>query len=162
MKLLTFVAFSAIATTTIPAFANTSAFTMQNENVETQACYTAATQGLDAAKAFLKSNDVNYFVFKETVVCNGMQINEFARKYHRNNAQRAPLEVVSLNAENQSPESLLCVDAVSMGERKARIKHSMQNVSVRCNGKTITQFLRALKASKIVKKNDKENTIASL
>lgn len=163
MKTSTILLASALTIFSSGVFANAVSFTKQADDLETEACYTAATQGLASAKSFLRDSNINYTEFRSSVMCNGMSITQFAKKYFNsadNDAQS--IEVVAISALDQNPESLLCVDAVTMGEKAARAKHGIKLGSVLCNGKEIGRFLKDFENRKVVKTDSTDNTIASL
>jgi hypothetical protein len=162
LKLSTLLALSTLAFTSSSVFANTVVFEKQADDFETQACYTAATQGIDVAKELLKNNNVSYNGFKNKTTCNGMKIDEFSAKYFNSTFEsNQVLPIIALTALDQEPESQLCVDAATMGEKQARAKHNLKHVNVKCNGKNISTFLKDLKNHKVVKTANQSNVIAS-
>jgi len=163
LKLSTALVLSTLAFTSSSVFANTVVFEKQTENFETQACYTAATQGIDVAKELLKNNNVGYNSFKKQTTCNGMTIDKFSAKYFNSTSDsNQVLSIVALTAVNQTPESQLCVDAATMGEKLARKKHDLKSASIKCNGKNIATFLKGLKNHKVVSTANQSNIVASL
>jgi hypothetical protein len=52
-----------------------------NDETETQACFVAATEGLDSARSFIRKSGYSYRSFQILVKCNGMNITVFANKY---------------------------------------------------------------------------------
>ena len=151
-----------MAFTSSSVFANTVVFEKQAENFETQACYTAATQGIDVTKELLKDNNVSYNGFRNQTTCNGMTIDKFSAKYFNSTSDSIQvLPIIALTAVDQEPESQLCVDAATMGEKQARKKHDLENASIKCNGQNINTFLKNLKKHKIVKALDQNNNVAS-
>lgn len=120
-----------------------------NDNIETQACYVAATEGVNQAKSFLRANAFSFANFNSAVKCNGIGIADFAEKYSVKNddtetAVQEELGTFKLVAMDNSA-SQLCVDAVLLGERKARIKHNALNDVVFCNDKSLGRFTRVFK-----------------
>jgi hypothetical protein len=118
-----------------------------NDKVETQACYVAATQGIKAAKSFLQAEDYSFSVFNTAVTCNGIRITDFADKYtvksnDGSEAVEKQLSKVKLVAMDNK-ESQLCVDAVLLGEREARLKNDAINEVVYCNSQTLGRFARS-------------------
>lgn len=125
-----------------------------NDQVETQACYVAATQGVDAAKSFLQAKDYSFASFNSSVTCNGISIDQFAEKYAvkskaNQEAVEQSLSKVKLVAMNNR-ESQLCVDAVLLGEKEARVKHDAINDVIYCNNKTLGSFARSYQDKNIV------------
>lgn len=163
MKLSTILVLSTLAFTSSSVFANTVVFEKQAENFETQACYIAATQGIDVAKELLKHNNVSYDGFKKQTTCNGMTIDKFSAKYFNSTSDsNQVLPIIALTAVDQAPESQLCVDAATMGEKLAREKHDLRRASIKCNGKNLSEFLKDLKSHKVVNTANQSNIIASL
>jgi hypothetical protein len=163
LKLSTALVLSTLALTSSSVLANTVVFEKQTENFETQACYTAATQGIDVAKELLKNNNVSYKGFKNQTTCNGMTIDRFSAKYFNSTSEsNTVLPIIALTAVDQAPESQLCVDAATMGEKLAREKHDLKRASIKCNGINISTFLKDLKDHKVVKTANQSNIVASL
>ncbi len=125
-------------------------FEKSNNNLETKACYAAATQGIEAAKALIGLSNISYNSFKNNVMCNGMKIDAFAGKYHKTEVQNKVVKIVAMNQMNQSVESRLCLDAISMGEDAARRKYNLRSEAISCNGKRISQFLKSFKGAKVL------------
>lgn len=135
------------------AFSASISFEKMGTNLETEACYAAATDGIRAAKTVVRAQGVNYIELSSTLLCNGMKITDFANKYaklRKQNQANATVKLVALSAMDRSVESRLCLDAVTMGETAARQKHNMRNASIQCNGKEISVFLKTLKNVKVV------------
>lgn len=149
------------------AFASKVEFKKGSNDLETQVCYTAAKQGISAAKRLVQANNMNFNTFKTSVMCNGMSVSIFASKYAKArmgdpSVASQTVKVVALSALNQSPESQLCLDAVTMGEKQARVKHSMRNARIECNGEDISDFLESFKNMKVVQSANESETLASL
>ena len=149
------IALSALLTIfAINASASDSAFQKSNNNVETEVCYTAAKQGLGAAKRAIKTKGLNYRTFQTSVMCNGLSLPQFASKFatlrSKGIEQKDTVTVVSISALDRSVESQLCLDAGTLGERAARTKHNLKSADVQCNGKSISNFLKSFRNKKIV------------
>ena len=154
IKLSTLAALSAITLLSAgSSFANTANVTFKplNESLETQACLTAATEGLSAARKLVRENDINFGIFNKAVTCNGMKLAAFANTYFEQENQDAP-KVVAIRAKNTNVESQLCLDAVLMGEEQARQKHDLLGVSVICNNKPLSSFVRSMNRDNVVVK----------
>ncbi|GLR72110.1 hypothetical protein [Agaribacter marinus] len=164
MKTSTLILSAALTFTALSVSANQVEFEKVNNNLETEACYTAATKGMNATKEIVQKSKVSFAVFKNSVMCNGMRINEFAAKYFDKKSsitEKKTIQVVALSALDRSPESQLCLDAVVMGEKAARSKHNMRNTNVVCNGKSLSHFLKTFKNRKVVLDTDESSSIAS-
>jgi hypothetical protein len=148
---------------------NASAFNLKFEktgnDLETKACYAAATDGVKAAKKIVRAEGVNYIELSSTLLCNGMKIKDFANKYAKLQAksdQAKTVKVVALSAMDRTLESQLCLDAVTMGEKAARTKYNMRNDAIKCNGKDISQFLKTLENTKVVSLQDEDADAAEI
>lgn len=144
---------------------NNIEFHKANNDIETKACYTAATEGLKAAKKLVRASRINYIELSSTLKCNGMSIRDFASKYATlgETSQTAKnVKVIAVSAMDRKVESKLCVDAVTMGERAARVKYKMRDDHIECNGQDITHFLKSLDDMKVVKADSEAENLASL
>jgi hypothetical protein len=154
MKILSTVVAVSIATSCFSASLNAQTKDVVlkpiNDKVETHACYIAATKGLETALGFIQSNEPSIMSHEPPIICNGMNIIDFANKY-ANHAlgQEADIvddsKMVKLVAVNDevNDASKLCVDAVLLGEIEARKKYSALGEPVFCNEKTLRQFVRS-------------------
>lgn len=157
MKLVSHASSIAIAITLTLSSASTMAkdvvFKQSDQTTATQVCYVAATEGLHSARLLMRKSDQNFRVFQSTLTCNGLDLGDFADKY----AEEALKEKstasnrVILTPKNENVESRLCLDAVTMGERAARVKHSI-NSPVLCNGNSISNFVRLFRTQEVVVK----------
>lgn len=153
MKLSTLSITAVLSLACASTFASEVVFKAANNNIATQACVLAATQGMDAAKELVESNDINFNLFRTTVSCNQMSLTTFAKAYAKQNIVDASEEneasnVVKLVAKTQNAESQLCLDAVFMGIDKARAKHKI-NGSVICNDQELSRFVRTFKNKEV-------------
>ncbi|MFC4700208.1 hypothetical protein ACFO4O_08580 [Glaciecola siphonariae] len=150
--LTTLLALSFLAPSTVfaaPTAASNVVLKPVNNNLETQVCYVAATKGLNAAKLFVAKQDMTFSSFSRSVTCNGVSIEDFANKYAvKSNAneeaikqQLSTYKLVALD----NKESQLCVDAVVLGEQRARAKHGIDDEVVFCNSKTLGSFARSFR-----------------
>ena len=158
MKLLSSASSIALAITlsltSVVATANNVVLKPINENIETQACYTAATQGLNAAKELVSKENINFGIFKNSVTCNGLSLVDFAQQYgEQSGEQNAKSEAtetrIVLVAKNTNVESQLCLDAITMGERAAREKHAI-DLPVTCNNLDLADFVRSYKKQEVL------------
>jgi hypothetical protein len=155
MKLLIVLTSATLFMFSASAFSKNVTFEKTDDNLETQACYTAATKGLSATRTLVRKNNVDYNNFKHNVLCNGERLTVFAVKYARARAgdpslQKELVKVVSLSTLDRSVESQLCFDAVMLGEQKAREKHNLRSTKLTCNGKEVSRFLKSFKNKKVV------------
>lgn len=165
MKFSTLVLSAGLTFVSLNAAALNLKFEKTGSDLETQACFTAATQGIKAAKKLVRAEGVNYIELSSTLLCNGMQIKDFANKYAKLQAKNdaaKTVKVVALSAMDRTIESQLCLDAVTMGEKQARAKYQMRNATIKCNGQEIGQFLKSLENIKVVNAEGESTDIAAL
>lgn len=158
MKILSTVVAVSIATSCFSASLNaqTKDIVLKplNDKVETHACYIAATKGLETALSFIESNAPAIMSHEPPVICNGIKIADFAKKYAADAlTQKANtrddsrlVKLVAVNDEvsdGENDASKLCIDAVLLGEVEARKKHSALGEPVFCNQKPLRQFVRS-------------------
>lgn len=120
-------------------------FKAVDQNLETQVCLKAATEGLAAAKTLVSQNDINFSFFNKSVTCNGESIRSFANLYFKSAEEADEVnkpKMVAVKAKNSNVESQLCLDALLIGEEQARQKHDLQGVAVICNNKPLSVFVR--------------------
>lgn len=120
-----------------------------NQNIETQACYTAATEGYTAATKFIRSHGLNTKAFGAAVLCNGVSLRKFAELYSSNNAPQSE-KTITLVAKNEDAASRACLDALSMGQEKALAKYGLEGETIICNRKELSDFIREYKSETVV------------
>lgn len=155
MKISTFASSLALTVVSLSSAANTVVFKPVNNNLETQACYLAATKGLDAVKELVRGEDQNYIVFKSALSCNGYSLTSFADKYKPEviTANEATQPTVTLVAKDDTPESKICVDALVLGEQAARQKYDVINTEILCNLQELGSFVRKYSKENVVVRN---------
>ena len=150
MKLLSVATAMTLTFATATTMAKTVVLKPLDQNLETQACYTAATQGIDAAKTLVKEHNIRFSLFKNTVTCNGLRLVDFAHEFGEQEEKSGNIVTrIALVAVNTNVESQLCLDAVTMGEKKARNKHDIY-APVICNNLNLPDFVRSFKKREIV------------
>ncbi|MDT0593393.1 DUF3718 domain-containing protein [Glaciecola petra] len=145
MKIRTIAMLAAMASaSSFCAIAETQEFKFKavDQNLETQVCLKAATEGLASAKQLVSENDINFSFFNKTVTCNGESLKSFANLYYKSAVDVNEPKVVAVRAKNANVESQLCLDALIIGEEQARQKHDLQGVEVTCNDKPLSIFVR--------------------
>jgi hypothetical protein len=143
MKLLTIAITLSISAASLSSMASNVVFKPTNQTVETQACYVAATEGLRASRALINKNDIDFDLFSLTVSCNGDSLRTFAKQYQPQTSKKVEVEnepSITLVAKNT--ESMVCIDALVMGEQQARKKHNTGEDGIICNNKNIETFVR--------------------
>ncbi|REL30733.1 hypothetical protein [Thalassotalea euphylliae] len=125
---------AALASTQVTA-ANIQ-FVAKNTSAETNLCLVAAQQGYQAAVKQLGSEKL-----AANTKCNGETLKAFAHSFAAEKAAVAHKTVVLPG--NQTMESQLCMKAVKEGVRA--VGHRIS--SLRCNGQSVTSFVKAVKRS---------------
>lgn len=148
MKLSTF-AIALIASVTVaPSFAKNIQLQPVTENIETQACLTAANQGYQKAMRLVRANGFDADEFSASVRCNGESLRTFAFMY-RNNVASTDAKKVALVAKNKNAASQACLEALSIGKDEALEKYGLSGEAVICNHKDIADFVRAYKSKNV-------------
>jgi len=160
-KLSTLLLIGVLSVSSFNALASAVVFKAANDNIATKACMVAATDGMDAAKALVQDNDINFDLFKRTVSCNGMSMSDFASTHLVKTASQSvndspEVSVIKLVAKTDNTESKLCLDAVVLGETQARKTHNMLNSSVMCNNVDLSRFVRTFKNKDVVLYNSED------
>jgi hypothetical protein len=150
-----------ISLLSLPSAAQNIVFKPMNDDLATKACYAAASKGIDAARSLVKQEQLNFGLFKSSVSCNGYSFTEFVDKYSNakdtnseNSSSTGSVSTVTFRANNDNAASQVCVDALLMGEQKARDKHELTNYSITCNDEQIDRFVRKYKNKNIIVRND--------
>lgn len=148
---------AAIATIALSntAFAQQVAFKKLDDSLETQACYTAAKQGRDAAIDMLKENGVRVLGFERQLTCNGLTLTSFAKKYaaKAKNESGEVLATVKLVARKDNVASKVCLDAVTLGYGAALKKHDVFSHNVSCNDKSLREFVDSFEDTNVIVQN---------
>lgn len=158
MKLSILALTATIALSSTQTFAKEVVFKTVNNDFATQVCYTAATQGLSAAKALVAKNELNYSAYAQSVTCNGSSIRQFAKAYSKSSLGENKLqktEKVALVAKDANLASQLCLDAVVNGEVAARAKFNMYD-SILCNSQDLSAFVRKFTDQEVVLRSSED------
>lgn len=147
-----------ISATSLSSMANEVVFKPTNDNIATQACYLAVTEGLSASEALVKAENIDFGIFKVTVSCNGLSLTRFTKKYQQPISEELALDdpTITLIAKNNDPESMVCVEALVIGEQQARTKHNVEGESIMCNSKDIKTFVRKYQNQNFIVRNAAE------
>ncbi|MDO6566409.1 DUF3718 domain-containing protein [Alteromonas sp. 1_MG-2023] len=148
MKLSTFAIALISSVASLHAFAQDVRLNPVNQNIETQACYTAATEGYTAAKRLIRENGLNVESFSASLLCNDVSLRKFADLYSNKTAPEA--KAITLVAKNEDIASQACLDAVSIGTEKALVKHGLVGETIICNHKEMSAFARAYSTESVV------------
>jgi hypothetical protein len=117
-------------------------FEMVELDLESQICVLAAEKGMKAAKNLAIKNGVYLSSYSNDFYCNTKKLNDFVKQYGKanKNLTLTGTSETKLYAADENIESDLCVKAVELGLEAVKAMH--KNVdSVRCNGRSIKQFV---------------------
>ena len=148
MKLSTFAIALISSVASLNAFAQDVRLNPVNQNIETQACYTAATEGYRAAKRLIRDNGLNVESFSASLLCNDVSLRKFADLYSDKTTNET--KGIALVAKNEDIASKACLDAVSIGTEKALAKHGLEGETIICNHKEMSAFVRSYNAETVV------------
>lgn len=149
MKLSSMVLAFTFAVTSVHSFAQDVRLNPVNQKIETQACYTAATEGYTAATKLIRNNGFNSKAFSASIRCNGVSLRQFAELYSNVEAPQHD-KIITLVAKDQDVASKACLDALTMGTERALIKHGLKGETIMCNSKILSDFVRQYKSEKVV------------
>lgn len=124
------------------ALAEESSFIKGKDDFVTNACYVAATEGMDAVKVMVEKRNLSFREFKKDVACNKMPIAEFAAQYAN---KKEPKDKVELVAENNNLESQVCIAALTESLADIRKRFKVNPDYIRCNQLKLTRFVEKYK-----------------
>jgi hypothetical protein len=171
MKLMSLGLTLTLSVISLSGTAKTITFKPMNDTLATKACYIAAEEGLSAARAMVKKESVNFNEFKLVVSCNGISLTKFANKYQDERTVDSSVErtvdssveskvennsTIKLVAKNNNPASMVCLDALVIGEQQAREKYDIKFESIICNNSEIKTFLRKYQQQNLIVRNSVE------
>jgi len=129
------------------AFTKNYKFVGVNESEATTLCLTAASEGLEAAKALAaKSNRYSASEFY-TTTCNGENISRFSKKYQKQvSSVEQPVKTAKVEyqfkAVDNNDATLLCTLAAEQGFQFVLQQQGYKAKSIYCNGVQIQRFAR--------------------
>lgn len=156
MKLMSLGFTLALGAISLSSVAKTITFKPMNDTLATKACYLAAKEGLSSARAMVKKESVNFNAFKLDVICNDMSLTKFAKKYQAERSVESTVEsksIIKLVAKNNNPASMVCLDALVIGEQQAREKYDIKYERIICNNSEIKSFLRKYQQQNLIVRN---------
>lgn len=149
MKLSTLAVTAILTLATSSVFAKDVVLKAVDTNFETKVCFTAASEGLSAAKSLVRQNDLSYGAFARAVSCNGLSIAQFAKQYgEETEITEVKGTRFALVAKNRTTESQLCLDAVVIGEEAARDKHDIYGEII-CNRQDLSDFVESFENKEV-------------
>lgn len=159
MKLMSLGLTLALSAISLNSLAKTTTFKPMNDTLATKACYLAAKEGLSAARSMVKKEHINFNEFKLDVTCNHMSLTKFAKKYQIDRVVETAVTTqptIKLVAKNNKPESMVCLDALVIGEQQAREKYNIKYEHIICNNSDIKSFVRKYQKQNFIVRNAAE------
>lgn len=136
MKTQLILAAALLVSTTVSAQSN-SYFSKDNK-IESKLCVLSANEGFTAARKVAAQHGVFLSRFSSSILCNGVDIRDIAKKETASKVTKAKVEVFAKDAQQ---ETQLCLTALKQG--LAPVRQKLGNVdSLKCNGQTVTEFVK--------------------
>ena len=148
MKLSTFAISLFFSVAATQSFAKDVRLQPVDENIETKACLTAATEGFQPALRLVRANGFDAEEFSASVRCNGESLRTFAYMF-RNNQVSETAKKVALVAKNDNAASQACLEALTIGKDAALTKYGLKGENIICNHKNISDFVRSYKSQNV-------------
>lgn len=149
MKLSTFAIAFTLSVAAAQSFAKDVRLQPVNNNVETQACLTAAKEGFGPALRFIRNSGYNVEEFNASLRCNGESLRTFAYMY-KNNKETNAAKTIALVARNKDVASQACLEALTIGKDAALVKYGLEGENIICNHKNINDFVRKYSVENVV------------
>ena len=136
MKAQLFLAATLLVSSSVSAQSNT--YFSQDNSIESQLCVLSANEGFSAARKLAAKHNVYLSRFSQSIMCNGQDIRDIAKKDSTNNIIENKVEVFAKDAQQ---ETQLCMTALKQGLAPVRQKIGNLN-SLKCNGQKVTDFVK--------------------
>ena len=136
MKAQLFLAATLLASSSVSAQSNT--YFSQDSSIESKLCVLSANEGCSAARKLAAKHNVYLSRFSQSIMCNGQDIRDIAKKDSTNNITENKVEVFAKDAQQ---ETQLCMTALKQGLAPVRQKIGNLN-SLKCNGQKVTDFVK--------------------
>ncbi len=151
---------------TSPSSTQSMSFKAMDNNLATQYCIVAATDGLDAVKQMAKNDQSSFQELKKTISCNGVSLNSFSEKFaesvrQKNTTENLAPSSIKVLANDNTIESKLCVDALVLGEQAARQKHELPKAPIICNNKSLKDFVEDFKEKELIVQTSNTTTVSA-
>ena len=136
MKTQLILAAALLASTTVSAQSNT--YFSEDNNIESKLCVLSANEGFTAARKEAALHGVYLSRFSQSILCNGEDIRDIAKKETFNKVTTTKVEVFAKDAQQ---ETQLCMTALKQG--LAPVRQKIGNLdSLKCNGQKVTDFVK--------------------
>ena len=136
MKTQLLLATALLASATASAQSNT--YFSQDNKIESKLCVLSANEGFSVARKEAAQHGVYLSRFSKSILCNGEDIRDIAKKTTLSNASVEKVEVFAKDAQQ---ETQLCMTALKQGLAPVRQKIGNLN-SLKCNGQKVTDFVK--------------------
>ncbi len=136
MKTQVLLATALLASATASAQSNT--YFSQDNKIESKLCVLSANEGFSVARKEAAQHGVYLSRFSKSILCNGEDIRDIAKKTTLSNASVEKVEVFAKDAQQ---ETQLCMTALKQGLAPVRQKIGNLN-SLKCNGQKVTEFVK--------------------
>ena len=136
MKAQLFLAATLLVSSSVSAQSNT--YFSQDSSIESKLCVLSANEGFSAARKLAAKHNVYLSRFSQSIMCNGQDIRDIAKKDSTNNITENKVEVFAKDAQQ---ETQLCMTALKQGLAPVRQKIGNLN-SLKCNGQKVTDFVK--------------------
>ena len=136
MKAQLFLAATLLVSSSVSAQSNT--YFSQDSSIESKLCVLSANEGFSAARKLAAKHNVYLSRFSQSIMCNGQDIRDIAKKDSTNNIIENKVEVFAKDAQQ---ETQLCMTALKQGLAPVRQKIGNLN-SLKCNGQKVTDFVK--------------------
>ncbi|MBU3021653.1 DUF3718 domain-containing protein [Aestuariibacter sp. A3R04] len=159
MKLSTVALALTLSVAATQTFAKSLVLKPLNDNIETQACLTAANEGYQQALRLVRSKGLNSEEFAASVRCNGVTLHTFANMYKTKETpadNTAEARTIALVAKNRDIASQACLEALSSGKEAALAKFGLEGESIICNYKSLNDFVREYSADNVIVRTSAE------
>ncbi|MBH0027046.1 exonuclease III [Pseudoalteromonas sp. SWN29] len=120
------------------ASAQSNTYFSQDNKIESKLCVLSANEGFSAARKEAAQHGVYLSRFSKSILCNGEDIRDIAKKTTLSSASAEKIEVFAKDAQQ---ETQLCMTALKQGLEPVRQKIGNLN-SLKCNGQNVTEFVK--------------------
>ena len=109
-----------------------------DNRIESKLCSLSANEGFTAARKEAAKHGISMSRFSKSILCNGTDIREIAKKAQSQEVAKAAIEVF---AKNEQKETQLFITALKKGLTPVREKIGNLN-TLKCNGEAVTDFVK--------------------
>lgn len=109
-----------------------------DNSIESKLCSLSANEGFTAARKEAAKHGISMSRFSKSILCNGTDIREIAKKAQSQEVAKAAIEVF---AKNEQKETQLCITALKKGLTPVREKIGNLD-TLKCNGEAVTDFVK--------------------